>query len=105
MLAPRGSIPSASEDEAVAAVRSMESQVLEATRTGAVEGVILRYGMFYGPEVPSTMTMIDLVRKRRLPVIRADAGQLPVIHIDDAVSATVRALTGPITAGFHLSFS
>ena len=70
----------------------MESQVLDATERGAIEGVILRYGMFYGLEAPSTVAMIDMVRKRRLPVVRGDAGQLPVIHVDDAVSATVRAL-------------
>jgi nucleoside-diphosphate-sugar epimerase len=33
-----------------------------------------------------------MVRRRRLPVVRGDAGQLPVIHVEDAVSATVRAL-------------
>ena len=67
-------------------------QVLDATERGSIEGVILRYGMFYGLETPSTVAMIDMVRKRRLPVVRGDAGQLPVIHVDDAVSATVRAL-------------
>jgi nucleoside-diphosphate-sugar epimerase len=36
--------------------------------------------------------MIEMIRKRRLPVVRGDTGQLPVIHIEDAVSATVRAL-------------
>jgi hypothetical protein len=70
----------------------METQVLEATARGAIEGVILRYGMFYGLETPSTAAIIDMVRKRRLPVVRGDAGQLPVIHVDDAVSATERAL-------------
>ena len=66
--------------------------MLEATRQGSIEGVILRYGMFYGPGTPSTTTMIDMVRKRRLPIVRGDAGQLPLIHIDDAVSAAVLAL-------------
>jgi nucleoside-diphosphate-sugar epimerase len=36
--------------------------------------------------------MIRMVRKRWLPVVRGDAGRLPLIHIDDAVNATVRAL-------------
>jgi nucleoside-diphosphate-sugar epimerase len=70
----------------------MEQQVLEATAQGSIEGVILRYGMFYGLEAPSTVAMIDMVRKRRLPAIRNDASQLPIIHIEDAVSATLRAL-------------
>jgi nucleoside-diphosphate-sugar epimerase len=92
ILSPRGPVATAPDDAAAAAVRSMESQVLEATTRGAIEGVILRYGMFYGLETPSTAAMIDMVRKRRLPVVRGDAGQLPVIHVEDAVSATVRAL-------------
>jgi len=79
-------------DAAAAAVRSMESQVLGATRGGLIEGVVLRYGMFYGPGVPSTAALVELVRRRRLPVVRGDTGQLPLIHIDDAVSATVLAL-------------
>jgi len=92
LLSPRGPVAAASEDPAAAAVRSMESQVLDATKRGSIEGVVLRYGMFYGLDTPSTTAMIDRVRKRRLPVVRGDAGQLPFIHIDDAVSATVCAL-------------
>jgi nucleoside-diphosphate-sugar epimerase len=87
-----GQARSESEDEAAVAVRSMENQVLDATQRGVIEGIVLRYGLFYGVQTPSTMAMIEMVRKRRLPVVRRDAGQLPVIQIDDAVSATVRAL-------------
>lgn len=89
---PAREIPLDPGDEAVVAVRSMESQVLDASTRGAIEGIVLRYGLFYGIETPSTVAMIEMVRKRRLPVVRGDAGQLPVIHIDDAVSATLRAL-------------
>jgi 2-alkyl-3-oxoalkanoate reductase len=83
---------SRSSDGVAAAIQSMEEQVLEATRSGSIEGVILRYGLFYGWDAPSTKAMVDLVRKRWLPVVRGDEGLLPVIHLDDAVSATVRAL-------------
>jgi len=92
ILSPRGPAGISPDDAAAAAVRSMERQVLEASARGALEGVVLRYGLFYGHDAPSTTAMIDMVRKRRLPVIRGDAGQLPVINIEDAVSATVRAL-------------
>ncbi len=74
------------------AVRSMESQILEASRSGKIEGIVLRYGLFYGPGNPSTVSMVRMVQRRRLPVVRGDRGQLPVIHLDDAVSATVAAL-------------
>jgi nucleoside-diphosphate-sugar epimerase len=92
LLSARGPVATEPDNDAAAAVRSMERQVLEATERGSIEGVILRYGMFYGLETPSTVRMIDMVRKRRLPVVRGDAGQLPLIHVEDAVSATVRAL-------------
>ncbi len=91
-LSPREPVPTDPDDEGAAAVRSMETQVLDATRRGVIDGVILRYGLFYGLETPSTVAMIDMIRKRRLPIVRGDTGQLPVIHIDDAVSATIRAL-------------
>jgi nucleoside-diphosphate-sugar epimerase len=77
---------------AAQAVEAMESQVLEATREGSIEGIVLRYGLFYGPENPATEKMIEMVRRRLLPVIRRDNGLLPCIHIADAVAATVVAL-------------
>jgi len=69
----------------------MEEQVQAATKRQEIDGVILRYGLFYGPEAPSTLSMLHMIRKRRLPIVRGDRGRLPLIHIDDAVSATVRA--------------
>ena len=89
LLSPRGPDTTPSDDDAATAIRSMESQVMEATSKGLIEGVILRYGMFYGLETPSTVMMIEMVRKRWLPVVRDDEGQLPLIHVDDAVSATL----------------
>ena len=92
ILSPRDTVAASARDEAAAAVRSMETQVLDATARGEIEGVILRYGLFYGPEAPSTLSMIAMVKKGRLPVVRHDTGLLPTIHLDDAVSATVMSL-------------
>jgi len=78
--------------EGVAAVESMESQILDASRSGRIEGIVLRYGLFYGPENPATENMIAAVRRRMLPVVRGDRSLLPCIHIADAVGATVAAL-------------
>lgn len=69
----------------------MEEQVVEATARGAIEGG-LRYGMLYAPDTPSTLAMVAMVRRPWLPVVRGDAGRLPLIHVDDAVSATLSAL-------------
>jgi nucleoside-diphosphate-sugar epimerase len=87
-----GSASATPSGGAAAAVRSMEGQVLGATQHGLIEGVVLRYGMFYGPGVPSTTALVKRVRRRLVPIVRGDTGQLPLIHIDDAVSATVLAL-------------
>jgi nucleoside-diphosphate-sugar epimerase len=90
LLSDRGQ--GAPANDAGVAVRSMESQVLDASTRGAIEGVILRYGMFYGFEAASTVAMIDMVRKRRFPAVSGDTSQLPLIHVQDAVAATVLAL-------------
>jgi nucleoside-diphosphate-sugar epimerase len=70
----------------------MESQILEASRAGTIQGLVLRYGLFYGPDNPATLRMLALVRRRMLPVVRHDRSLLPCIHVDDAVGATVAAL-------------
>jgi len=88
---PWPGLPRAARDGADAIV-SMEAQILEASQAHRIEGVVLRYGLFYGPNTPSTEQMVALVRRRLLPVVRGDHGLLPCIHIDDAVSATVAAL-------------
>jgi len=79
-------------EEAAAAIRSMESQVLDASARRLFDGIILRYGLFYGPENGMTKQMIALARRRLLPAFRGDRGLLPPIHLDDAASATVAAL-------------
>lgn len=89
---PDSSRPGGATDAARDAVLSMESQVLDAARLGAIEGIALRYGLFYGPGAPSTDGLVQRLRRRRLPRIRDDRGRLPFIHLDDAVAATVAAL-------------
>jgi signal transduction histidine kinase/nucleoside-diphosphate-sugar epimerase len=71
----------------LAALRSAEAQVLGADH---LDGIALRYGQFYGPG-PASDALVAGLRRRRLPVTRA-SGPVPLIYIDDAVSATVAAL-------------
>jgi nucleoside-diphosphate-sugar epimerase len=89
---PAGSTGDPALDRGIQATRSMESQILDAARSGSIEGIVLRYGLFYGPGNPLTDSLIAMVRRRRFPKVRGDRGQLPYIHIDDAVSATIAAL-------------
>jgi nucleoside-diphosphate-sugar epimerase len=79
-------------EEGAAAIHSMEAQIVEASRSGAIEGIVLRYGMWYGPANPMTQQMVSMAKRRMLPTVRGDRSLLPVLHLDDAVSAAVAAL-------------
>ncbi len=75
----------------IAAVRDLEAATTGAT---AIEGLVLRYGFYYGPSTwyAKDGTMGDLIRKRRYPIIGGGEGHMSFVHLDDAVEATVRAL-------------
>lgn len=73
---------------AIAAMRANEEQVFTADE---IEGISLRYGMFYGRDSFTDMIM-KLVRRRRLPVPRSGGGYASFIYLDDAAAATVAAL-------------
>jgi len=77
--------------QAVQTIKDVEEAVLSAE---GIEGIVLRYGMFYGP---GTWYAKDgdvgrQVRKRRYPMIGRGEGTYSFIHVDDAASATVAAL-------------
>lgn len=69
---------------------------LEETVTGAdwSEGVVLRYGGFYGPgtSLGRGGEHLEAMRKRRFPVVGDGGGVWSFIHIVDAVEATVAAM-------------
>ena len=73
---------------------------LEATVTGAegIEGLALRYGGFYGPgtslAVNPDSEQVEMVRKRRFPIVGNGAGIWSLVHIHDAAAATAAAVEG-----------
>jgi nucleoside-diphosphate-sugar epimerase len=73
------------------ATATMERYV---TTAEALEGIVLRYGFFYGPGTyyAPDGAMVKLVRKRQLPIIGNGEGRASFIHVDDAAAATVHAL-------------
>ena len=75
----------------VAAIRHLEEAVLGADWT---EGVVLRYGWFYGPgtSMAPGQESYELVRKRKFPVVGDGGGVWSFIHIADAADATVAAV-------------
>lgn len=55
----------------------------------ALEGIALRYGLFYGANAAATRQQLEA---RKIPVPTKGERLLAWIHVDDAVSATVAAL-------------
>jgi 2-alkyl-3-oxoalkanoate reductase len=75
--------PAASMRETQAAIEHLERTVLGAG------GIALRYGSLYGaPDDP----MLDLVRKRLMPIVGDGGGIWSLVHLDDATEATVLAV-------------
>jgi nucleoside-diphosphate-sugar epimerase len=79
--------------QSLGAIRYLEETV---TRADGIEGVVLRYGGFYGPGTSLGVNpdgeQIEMVRRRRLPVIGSGAGIWSLVHIQDAASATAAAV-------------
>jgi 2-alkyl-3-oxoalkanoate reductase len=69
--------------ETLAAIRDLERAVVEAG------GIVLRYGGLYGSRDDA---QLELVRKRRFPIVGDGGGVWSFVHLDDAAAATVLAL-------------
>ena len=74
------------------ALHSLEQQLLNASSAGSIESIVLRYGLFYGAESPSTKYMVNMLRRRLMPIVTGGRGVSSWIHISDAVSATIAAM-------------
>jgi nucleoside-diphosphate-sugar epimerase len=85
--------PPKTVSETLAAIRYLEETV---TGADGIEGLALRYGGFYGPGTSIAVNpdgaQVEMVRKRRLPVIGNGAGIWSLVHIHDAAAATVAAI-------------
>ncbi len=66
----------------------------EATHTAGLEGLVLRYGQFYGPGTyyASDGNIAEQVRRRRFPIVGRGEGMFSFIHVEDAASATLASL-------------
>ncbi|MGH3383893.1 MAG: NAD-dependent epimerase/dehydratase family protein [Nocardioidaceae bacterium] len=83
---PLDPAPAKNQEESMAGLRFLDQVVPSAP----LQGIVLRYGNFYGPGASEEMVM--LVRKRQLPVIGNGAGVWSWVHLDDAAAATVAAV-------------
>jgi nucleoside-diphosphate-sugar epimerase len=83
--------PPASMARGLAAIRKLESAVTGADWT---EGIVLRYGGFYGPgtSLAPDGEHTELIRKRKFPIVGGGAGVWSFVQIEDAAEATALAL-------------
>jgi nucleoside-diphosphate-sugar epimerase len=83
--------PARAMRETLAAVRHLEQSVLGAEWT---EGIVLRYGAFYGPgtSLAPGEEQFELIRTRKFPVVGDGGGVWSFIHVADAAEATVAAV-------------
>jgi nucleoside-diphosphate-sugar epimerase len=77
--------------EAVEALADLERQV---TGAEGIEGIVLRYGWFYGPGTyfAHDGSQTADVLKRRFPIVGEGDGVFSFIHVEDAAGATVAAV-------------
>jgi len=90
--APFDPDPPARQRRSLQAIRHCEEAVFSAR---GIEGLALRYGNFYGPGTGFSLNgdVVRLVRRRQLPIIGDGAGVWCFVHVDDAASATISAVT------------
>jgi nucleoside-diphosphate-sugar epimerase len=92
--------PPADARESLAGIRYLESAVLNS----GLEGVVLRYGGFYGPgsSLEEGGAHLELIRKRRFPWGGDGRGIWSFVHLDDAAAATVSAIESDVTGVFNI---
>jgi nucleoside-diphosphate-sugar epimerase len=76
----------------MAGLRHVEDTV---TSDQELEGLVLRYASFYGPTgaVGKGGEIVEMIEKRKLPLVGDGAGIWSFIHYDDAADVTVRAVS------------
>lgn len=80
------------------AIAELESQVLDA------DGIVLRYGYFYGPgtSISRKGSLGHEVARRRLPIVGGGTGVWSFIHVEDAARATVASLTRGASGAYNV---
>src|SRR4051812_1026313 len=83
--------PPATMSRTAAAIRYLESAV---TGEDGIEGLVLRYGFFYGPGtgISADGRIAAAVRARKFPIVGQGSGVWSFIHVDDAAAAAVAAV-------------
>ncbi|MEU4606258.1 NAD(P)-dependent oxidoreductase [Kribbella sp. NPDC023972] len=93
---PLVSNPVPSAAQTLAAIKYVDQTVQEK----APEGIVLRYGTFYGPGASDPM--LEMVRKRQLPVVGGGAGIWSFIETSDAAAAALAAVEGGEPGAYNI---
>ena len=90
--------------EAVCSLRAIVHLERAVTGTPGVDGVVLRYGAFYGPgqALSRTGAVADLVRRGRFPVVGGGTGMWSFMHVDDAATAAAAAVDHGAPGIYHV---
>jgi 2-alkyl-3-oxoalkanoate reductase len=95
--------PPAAVRATVEAIRHLERAV---TGAGWVEGLVLRYGFFYGPgtgfATDPPAPLVEMIRKRMFPIVGGGAGVWSMVHIEDAAAATADAVERGAPGIYHI---
>ena len=95
--------PPDSTRSTIDAMRHLETAV---TAIDWGEGIVLRYGSFYGPGTSlssaPTADMSAAIRKRQFPLVGNGGGMMSFIHVEDAAAATVAAIEHGTRGIYHV---
>lgn len=85
---PLDHAPAAQMRSTIDAIKYLERAVLD------FGGIVLRYGGFYGPGTGLARRgeQLEMIRKRRFPLVGESRAVWSLVHVDDAATATVAAL-------------
>ena len=69
-----------------------------------IDGIILRYGYFYGPGTIYARggSFAEDVQRRRVPIVGDGSGTFSFIHVADAAMATLAALTQGVSGVYNI---
>src|SRR5258708_35025342 len=83
------------------AILHLEEAILGARWT---EGIVLRYGWFYGPGtgIAPGGDVPELIRKRKFPLVGDGGAVWSVIHVADAAEATIAAIEHGSPGVYHV---
>jgi nucleoside-diphosphate-sugar epimerase len=85
-------------------VQVLDDNERKVTQTPGIEGIVLRYGFFYGPGTyyAPGQALHQQVTARRFPIVGGGRGISSYVHIADAAAATVAAVQSDATGIYNV---